>query len=406
MLVAFIRRLCETLFARCPALSRRWGWLIIALLATALGVSLNFPDYRNQLDVFGLAPPHPHTLGPEVTRSCLSEQIKNPFVRHSFSEAKIGIHEEKMTFRLSLPFLGHLLGLRLGQLILLQQLCGVLFLGLVYKLAWRATGDSVCAALLPFAFALSYVGQACFLDLIPWFDGMAFCGLAVAMCFRNPAVIFLGMCFSCWTDERAVVVSPLLLMWWLAEEAGPAGAVARPRVWRNPRVWAVVLAVLCYGAGRLAVGHLWQVRQWHKDLVPAGNWATRWPIFLVGLASSLKWLWLIVGGAGLAAFLSHKRWLATTMVLFVVAYLGSCALVLDTTRSASYAFPSVFLGLAWLSRTESPTTVRWLIFGICVLCFLTPSTYVTGDRFFFPMPMGLPPFLSREDLLVPLPMGW
>ena len=176
MLVAFIRRLCATLFARCPALRGRWGWVIIALLATALGLLFAFPDYAHQLDVFALAPPHPHILGPELTRSALSEQIGNPFVRHSFSNSKFGFHVEKMTFRLSLPFLGHGLGLRLGQLILLQQLCGVLFLGLVYQLAWRATGDFVCASLLPFAFALSYVGQACFLDLDPMFDGMAAVG--------------------------------------------------------------------------------------------------------------------------------------------------------------------------------------------------------------------------------------
>ena len=109
--VQFIRRLCEMLFARCPALRRRWGWVIIALLATSLGVSLSFPDYSHQLDVFGLAPPHPHLS--DVTRACLSEQIANPFVRHSFSDLKIASHEEKMTFRLSLPFLGHVLGLRL-----------------------------------------------------------------------------------------------------------------------------------------------------------------------------------------------------------------------------------------------------------------------------------------------------
>jgi hypothetical protein len=381
MLVTFIRRLGETLFARCEALSPKWGWATIALLATAWGIALTTPDYRHQLDVLGLAPPRAHPTGVEGIRHCLAEQIGNPFVRHSFADDQSSAHEGKLTFRLSVPLLGHILGLRLGQLILLQQLCGVLFLGLVYKLAWHATGDSVCAALLPFAFAFSYIGQACFLDMIPWFDGMAFCGLALAMCFRTPAVIFLGMCFACWTDERAVVVSPLLVMWWVGQEAGP-------QVLRNPRVWAVVLAVLCYATGRLGLGHLWHVRQWHRDLFPDGNWATRLPIFLVGLASSLKWLWLIVGGAGLAAFLSHKRWSAATMILFLVAYLASCALVWDTTRSAAYAFPSVILGLAWLSRTESLTTIRWLIFGTCVLCFLTPSVIVFTDALFFPIPTG------------------
>jgi hypothetical protein len=281
---------------------------------------------------------------------------------------------------------------------------------LVYKLAWRATGDSVCAALLPFGFAFSYIGQACFFDLIPWFDGMAYCGLAVAMCFRNPAVIFLGMCFACWSDERAVVVSPLLLMWWVVQDAGQAQADARQRVLRNPQVWAMVLAVLSYVAGRLALGHLWQIRQWHKDLLPLGPWANRWPFFLVGLAISLKWLWLIVCGGGLAAFLNHKRWLAATMILFVVAYLGSCALVLDTTRSAAYAFPSVILGLACLSRTQPPKRVRWLIFGICVLCALTPSPFVIRNALIFMpnvfMPMGWSPLLIQDGRVTPLPTGW
>jgi hypothetical protein len=389
MLAAFIRRVGEKLFAPCEALSPKWGWVAIALLATALGLSLTTPDYRHQLDVFGLAPPHPHSAFVELTRHYLSEQIAHPLVPHSFSDNRFEVHQAGLTFRLGMPFLGHLLGLRLGGLMLLQQLCGVLFLGLVYKLAWRATGDAVCAALLPFGFAFSYVGQACFLDLIPYFDGMAFCGLAVAMCFRNPGVIFLGVGFACWTDERAVVVSPLLLLWWVVQDAGQGPAVGRQQVLRNPRVWAVVLAVLFYGAGRFALGHLWHVRHWHPDLIPGREWAARLPILLVGLASSLKWLWLIVGAGGLAAFLGHKRWWAAAMVLFVVAYLGWCTLVLDTTRNAAYAFPAVVLGLAWLSRTESPRTVRWLLFGICVLCCITPSVYMWWDQLLFPFPAGL-----------------
>jgi hypothetical protein len=409
MLVAFIRRLGETLFARCPALRGRWGWAIIALLATALGVSLTFPDYRHQLDVFGLAPPRDHHNFLGSTRICLSEQIGNPFVGHEFSRpVSFTGHERNMTFRLSMPILGHLLGLRIGQLILLQQFCGVLFLGLVYKLAWRATGDLVCAALLPFAFALSYVGQACFFDLVPYFDGMAFCGLAVAMCFRNPAVIFLGLCFACWTDEKAAAVSPLLLMWWVVREAGPAPAVARQQVWRNPRVWAVVLAVLSYAAGHVVLARLWQY-----PLSPPVDWglvrrfAARVPYFLIGLASSLKWLWLIVGGAGLAAFLSHKRWWAAAMILFVVAYLASCVLVADITRSAAYVFPSVILGLAWLSRTESPRTVRWLLFGICVLSLLTPWAFAIGSEvLIFPMPPAWPAFVVSGGVLSAQPMGW
>jgi hypothetical protein len=112
-----------------------------------------------------------------------------------------------------------------------------------------------------------------------------------------------------------------------------------------------------------------------------------------------------VAGA-LAAFLSHQRWLAAAMVLFVVAYLGSCTLVLDTTRSATYVFPSVILGLACLSKTKSPTTLRWLIFGICVLGFLTPSAYLIRGGFLLLMPAGLSPFLLEHGNLVPFLTGF
>jgi hypothetical protein len=255
---------------------------------------------------------------------------------------------------------------------------------------------------------LSYVGQACFFDLVPWFDGMAFCGLAVAMCFRNPVIIFLGLCFACWTDEKSAAVSPFILMWWVVQEAGQSGAVARQGVLRNPRVWAVVLAVLSYVAGHLALAHLWQY-----PLSPPVDWGLVWrtasrvPYFLIGLASSLKWLWLIVGVAGLAAFLSHKRWWAATMVLLVVAYLASCVLVADSTRSAAYAFPSVILGLAWLSRTESPATVRWLLFGICVLGLLTPWAFeIGGEVLIFPMPAAWPAFVVSGGVLSTQSTGW
>jgi len=345
-----------------------------------LGVCVNFPDYQHELDMFGLATPQIHPVWRESTRRVLREQILNPFAQSPLAANTTGEHAEKLTFRLSMPLFGHLLGLRLPQLILLQQLCGVLFLGMVYKLAYRVTGDLVSAALLPFAFVFSYVGQACFLDLRPCFDGMAYCGLAFAMYFRNPALIFLGLEFSFWTDERAVLVSPVLLMWQVVQEAEQARAVTRQRALQNPRVWTVVLAVLCYGAGRLSLGHLWQIRQWHRD-ISASTTREQWPMFLVGWACSLKWLWLLVAGGALAAILSRRHLVGSLMALFVVLYLASCTLVYDTTRSAAYAFPAVFVALVYLCRTESQVTMRWLVLGVSVLCFLSPSAYVTGTSF-------------------------
>ena len=126
----------------------------------------------------------------------IKAQIAHPFERNSEASNTTGAHTEKLAYRLSMPVVGYVLGLSLGKLILLQQLCGVMFLGLVSVLAHQATGDKVCATLVPVGFAFCYAGQACFRDLQPFFDGMAYFALAAAMLIRNPLPVFLAVTFT------------------------------------------------------------------------------------------------------------------------------------------------------------------------------------------------------------------
>jgi len=286
MVLNLIRRTGEAIFVKCNAWTPVKGCLSVALLSALIGLCFNFPAYQLNLDVFGLSGPQQHSKWHVAIRQVLNEQIAHPLTPTSVARNETGDHTEKMSFRLSMPIVGHVLALNLGKLMLVQQLCGVLFLGMISFLAYSATGDKVCAVLLPFGFAFCYAGQACFLDMFPLFDGMAYFALAGAMLFPNPVPVFLSVTFACWTDERAILVSPLVVLWWTLQRGATAEGPFWTSLLRNSSAWAVVAAVAACGAGRLLLGHNWQVSQSHSDIA---FWVARhqWPMLLVGLASGL-----------------------------------------------------------------------------------------------------------------------
>ncbi len=377
MILNLVRRTGEAIFLKCGAWTPIRGSLLVAVLSTLVGLCFNFPSYQLNLDVFGLSKPQRHSRWHLAIRQVISEQITHPLTPTSVAREETGDHTEKMTFRLSMPIIGHAMRWDLGKLMLLQQLCGVYFLGMVSFLAYSATRDKVCAALLPFGFAFCYAGQACFLDMFPLFDGMAYVALASAMLFRNPLPVFLGVTFACWTDERAILVSPLVLLWWALQR----GAAAERSFWRglfrNSSAWAVAAAVTVCGVCRFLLSHHWLVNQSHSDisLVVA---RLQWPALLVGLASGLEWFWVVTVLGFLAGILAGRAWLAGLTMCFLLCYVGACSTVFDTTRSAAYAFPAVFVALLWLSNTERSETLRWLVLCACVLCILTPSVHLRG----------------------------
>jgi hypothetical protein len=388
MVIELIKRGGRAVFFICQKWTPVRGAVLVALFSTLAGLAVNFPDYQHNLDVLGLSHCSPsHAVWQQATMQVITEQIAHPLERNSAARDITGSHTEKLAYRLSMPVVGHVLGLSLGQLILLQQLCGVLFLGLVSVIAHRATGDTVCATLLPVGFAFCYPGQACFRDLQPFFDGMAFFALAVAMLIRNPLPVFLGVTFACWTDERAVLVAPLVALWWALQNGTRiVNWTSRASLARNPAVWAVVAAVATYGIGRIWLGHVWDIRQTHSD-ISFGVARSQWPIFLVGLASGLKWFWVLLVLGAFSGFLAGTRRLAGVFAAAVLCYAAACSTIYDTTRSAAYVFPAVFVSLTWLSRSERPEALRWIVLAVAVLCILTPSPFIIGNGIEFAAPI-------------------
>ena len=96
--------------------------------------------------------------------------------------------------------------------------------------------------------------------------------------------------------------------------------------------------------------------------------------------SGLEWFWVLTTLGAVAGVLAGRTWLAGCLICFLLCYVAACSTVFDTTRSAAYAFPAVFVALAWLFKTERPEALRWFVLAMSALCILTPSVHLRGSN--------------------------
>ncbi len=310
----------------------------------------------------------------------LEEKIKAPFAVRPEQTSQSGSNLGKRAFRLTMPVIGHLFGLKVAHLFIIQQLVGVLLFLVIAKLAETTTGDRVTALLMTIAFTCTYVGKACFLDItFGWFDGVAYCCLALAMLYRNPLLIGLFTFLACWVDERAVLASGLVFVWWKVQEAGE-DAFSLPRLFSFKRYSVtVLLIVLLYGVIRVALGRQYGLAtpvgsqhqvglEWVR--VNVANYLA------AGLFSSLEFFWLLLIGAVGLLFERGKVLLALVFAGLVALIAGAALSVADVTRSLCYAFPAVFIALHLVGQPQKQAATRQLVLAVAFLNFLVGSYFV------------------------------
>src|SRR5579863_5814294 len=75
-------------------------------------------------------------------------------------------HLDKLAFRLTIPFLGHVLGTGAASWRILNIAAGICFFPLLARLIAGLTGDRLSAAYWTFAFAASWLGACFFTDYV------------------------------------------------------------------------------------------------------------------------------------------------------------------------------------------------------------------------------------------------
>ena len=289
-----------------------------------------------------------------------------------------GSHEAKLTFRITVPLIAHLLHLGQAGQLALFAVSGLLLFLCALTLAEIVTTSRTVALYVTLAIACTWPGMLAFHQLLGGFyDVVALLLLLCAVTARRPAVAAAALFAAAWTDERALLAAPILLLF----------AVMRSE---RPRSTALLAATAAYAGSRIWLAHAWGLRTTlagtgldlflrNVHLAPLGVW------------SGLAGCWLLVAAA-LAILAARRRYLEFAALLFCLGLVTAPALMVeDLTRSMTYLLPAVFVALHVLARNESPLTVERIAQITMLVCVLLPTWFVqSGDvTWILPLPLQL-----------------
>ncbi len=262
-----------------------------------------------------------------------------------------GSHESNLTFRLTVPVIAHVLHSRKWGVLLLSAIAGIALLYFVLSAAFSACGSKKAAISVCLAVACTWPGAAGFHESRGgYYDAVALCLVAAAFATSSSWVGAFCLFVAAWTDERALIAAPFLMMhrsWgfgWLV------AAYAALRV--------LMVAGFGFPIGVAGVG--WPVLAEQVQTIPLGIW------------SGLGGCWLMVGSA-----MRKRVWFAGLVVLSMIGGL----VVVDLTRGMTYCLPAVFVALSLLDRREAE---RLSALG-ALISLATPALYLEGAAGLWPL---------------------
>lgn len=346
-----------------------WLW-VSALLFTAIALFFSFPSYSD--------------LNPAEWQP-LFDKANNLFANSSYGE---GSHAAKLTFRLVLPMIVHYTHLNITGVLVLLGIVGLLNFYLIVRLSNNILHGKREAFIIGLCTALIYLGKCSFTELRgTMFDGLAMCFLLCALNSRNNLLMMLFIFLAAWTDERALVASALVWVYYLIKNDHKRIGL---RLFTPQALW-IYAAWAAYAAGRYFLGYYYGMQPDNKGVglsvlldqinnIPIGIW------------SALEGLWIIVL-YGMILLYRNKHYFE------LLKYAGMCALILligvsvvDITRSVLYIFPAVFAALLAIHKYADKTTLNRLLWIALLLCLAYPAYYTGGKSsiwWTYPLPLQM-----------------
>jgi hypothetical protein len=346
--------------------------------------------------IFCLDTPYLEALSTQTTTwDIVLKQQQEPLVSHYNGPADN--HNAKRVYRLAIPVLTGLMQLHsVWAIYLLQWMAGLVFFWLLGQLAFQLTKRFDIPALLMLSFVCIYPGQVFVTDVLAKFDGFALLFISLALISPHWMGVIAGVLLACWTDERGVLSSLGVFLWWRFRTYGLHSGWVKTLFVFEKNSYAALVGVGIYLGMRLYFQKNFGL---HTPMtgVSLSTLLSQVNMLFFGLWSGFEGVWLLVIGA-LWAFLRHKQYLA--LVLFVLLGLPSLIgafIVLDITRSLSYLLPWVLIGLYVVKENEGDaflTKLLWLALGIS---FLVPTYFAEGA---FRIEGSSPIFFKLAELLI------
>ncbi len=297
-------------------------------------------------------------------------------------------HESKLTLRLAVPLLAHVLHLGETGLLIFSGIVGVLLLYVVLTLAAKLGAGRKTALFTCLAVACAWPGEAGFHELRGGFyDAPALCLLLLAMLSDSAPLAALCVFLAAWTDERALIASPFVILLSLASSKRRfAKPIAIGIAW-IAYLATVTLLIQAYSLSIATGGVGLAVLSSQINMIPLGIW------------TGLSGAWLLVA-AGIAAALRQKRpAIATAFSAELALMIVTAVLVVDITRSMAYCLPAVPLALAMLIRSVSPERLERVAKTSAIVSLVAPTYYAQGSTglwWLFPLPIQIARWLHQS----------
>lgn len=301
------------------------------------------------------------------------------FANEVLSEGDIS-HFKKRIFRPLIPVALHTIGLRAKQYVGIQFIVGILFIVLLIRfLSTHLTPTS--SAIATFMFANLFVTKWTFFDFF-YHDPLAYLLLLVVVNFRNPLLILTSITLGGFVDERTVVASSAVAVWWFWQESNGAKIAFTDvfSVKKYRATWATVAGILAFILLRIYIMKSFGLT---TDKSMLGFDANQYNSFPMGLTVTYECAWFLFFGA-IVGMIAKKDWLY--LLLFACSAMCIVAvgsLVLDFSRSYAYGFILLLFSIVYLSKTETLISFQNGLTLCTIGCFLFPTYYQIGSSLFW-----------------------
>jgi hypothetical protein len=371
MIIQVLSTIQNFILNKCESFTNRKNWIILlSIFLPFLVLFLSFPSYERINTEFA-----------EGWQAIL-RQASNPFINHEYDP---GSHQSKLTFRLTMPIIANVFNLGITGILIVQALFGSLLFYFSAKIFERVTEDKISALLLTFSLAFIYAGKVSFTEIRGIFDGLALFFLVFSMYFKNPILIFLGIFLTSWTDERGLIASSIVFLFWMFSNSS-----SRSNIF-NKQTLSILLAWAAYFVSRYLTSILFNFTTYTEG-TGLGLLVQQINNMPLGVWSALEGNWILILAS---AYLlqRQKKYFFTILYICGISIILCVAMsVYDITRSMSYMLPAIFLSTMIISEVETKQTLRKIILFATVLSFIYPAYYTGGDYYVnwtYPFPLQL-----------------
>jgi hypothetical protein len=292
-----------------------------------------------------------------------------------------GDHFMKRELRISPYLVGKIFHLNAIKLFYLQSLSLIAFIWFFFSTIKKLTdNDSSIAFWSVLAILFTYVGNSFNFDTL-FYDSFAYLGLMLSIYFYDKKISILFLIFSFFVDERAVIPSLILPIYYILNNYEFSKIptriveVLRLLIFKNKSFYYVAISISAYFLIRTILYVQFDLK------TPVGSnsgvsigFALRHGMNMIyAIYYALK-IFLIFPMLAICALAVKKHhWLAIALFLIFAACLLVSTSVDDVTRSMSFSFILIFIAFKLAYEFKETKPLRHILYLMFIVHLITPT---------------------------------